>query len=236
MYAVIALPPDFVLPSPGLNPIQMILVSTPPVVPTVAQPERSSSVAIGVCLDYAMGTCTRNHCKYPHPDPTPLHRMREQYGHQGVVCEVYALTGHCRFGAKCTKMHPATDAPLEVPPQSPLPPTHVSSHPETVAQPNTSPSVPTSHVPLRHTPDAMADDQSKSDQSPSEERRASLFDAFATDMHRSMEKLEGHPPVNCLPTPAPAAIPAPNQDKKVLPSDVDELFLDIIRDLREICH
>jgi len=37
---------------------------------------------------------------------SPLHRLQDLYGHLGPVCEIFALTGHCKFGAKCTKLHP----------------------------------------------------------------------------------------------------------------------------------
>jgi len=196
----------------------LVVLPNQTVVPAVetAQPTGSSRDAIGVCLDYAMGTCTRNHCKYPHPDPTPLHRMREQYGHQGVVCEVYALTGHCRFGAKCTKMHPAIAPPPWVPSPIPLPPQTVGHWSEMDAPPMaataSSPMIPalpqhvTSHVAPAVRPVAAADGLGLPVPTPSEERPAPQLDAFTTVMRQSLEPLEGH-----LPAQRPAApVPLPD--------------------------
>jgi hypothetical protein len=158
----------------------------------LAPPRNSSRDSIGVCLDYAAGTCTRNHCKYPHPDPTALHWMRAQYGHQGVVCEVYALTGYCRFGANCTKMHPAFTVPPCVPSHFPLP---LLVGAEIYAQPQ-APALPM-HVTFRANPPpvrtvAANDGHNKPD--PSEYPQAPQFDAFATDMLQLSEQLEEHLP------------------------------------------
>jgi hypothetical protein len=150
--------------------------------------------------------------------------MRAQYGHQGVVCEVYALTGYCRFGANCTKMHPAFTALPCVPSHFPLPPLvgaeiYAPALPIHVTFRPTSPTVQTV---------AANDDHNKPD--PADGSQAPQFDAFATDMLQLSEQLEEH-----LPTKHPAALASvPNQNIKVLPSGLDEILLDIMRDLREI--
>eukprot|EP00668_Euglena_longa_P006271 GGOE01007450.1.p1 GENE.GGOE01007450.1~~GGOE01007450.1.p1 ORF type:complete len:224 (-),score=51.71 GGOE01007450.1:1391-2014(-) len=65
-----------------------------------------------VCLDYLKGQCgaKRFQCKYQHPDLVGLHHQLDevQSGAEKEVCEVWALTGRCKFGSKCNKLHPAT--------------------------------------------------------------------------------------------------------------------------------
>jgi hypothetical protein len=216
----------------------MIMLHNQPAVLSPAPSAKSgpSPDPIGVCLDYAMGTCTRAHCKYPHPDLTPLIRMREQYGHQGVVCEVYALTGHCRFGAKCTKTHPAFGA-LPVPsPQVPLLPKHVSFRPIIFAQPTVdaprkgSPLIPMGlrATPILFTPtDGRGTPETEAATTPTD-RKATELDAFAADMRRSREQPEEYPPAKQL----TAEAPGPGQP--LLSCGMGSIFMDILRDLHEI--
>eukprot|EP00667_Euglena_gracilis_P017425 EG_transcript_18373 len=64
--------------------------------------------SIRVCLDFLKGRCTRTWCKFHHPDLSQYQQLsgavQVQAGRQ--VCEVWALTGQCKFGAKCSKVHP----------------------------------------------------------------------------------------------------------------------------------
>jgi len=72
-----------------------------------------------LCLDYLNGTCgrMRAHCKYYHPKPgevVPEH-------HSNDVCEVWALSGFCKFGSKCRKQHPpGIGSPLHEPVAEPF--------------------------------------------------------------------------------------------------------------------
>jgi hypothetical protein len=67
-----------------------------------------------VCLDYLKGVChmKRWKCKYAHP---PLRLMAkgvrtETEGKKGRrVCEVWLLTGFCKFGESCRDYHPPLD-------------------------------------------------------------------------------------------------------------------------------
>eukprot|EP01012_Entosiphon_sulcatum_P031467 TRINITY_DN397_c0_g1_i1.p1 TRINITY_DN397_c0_g1~~TRINITY_DN397_c0_g1_i1.p1 ORF type:complete len:418 (-),score=55.98 TRINITY_DN397_c0_g1_i1:253-1506(-) len=64
-----------------------------------------------VCLDYLKGVCNdkRYKCKFAHPplpavnDQTPLPSAKQD------VCDVWVLTGFCKFGAKCKHFHPVLD-------------------------------------------------------------------------------------------------------------------------------
>jgi len=57
-----------------------------------------------VCLDHLKGECTRRRwrCKFAHPD---LSKFKLSDGH-AQLCEVWVLTGACKFGRKCEKLHP----------------------------------------------------------------------------------------------------------------------------------
>eukprot|EP00667_Euglena_gracilis_P011108 EG_transcript_11334 len=61
-----------------------------------------------VCLDYLKGRCVRRRCRFPHPDLSDYRQLsgavQAQAGRQ--VCEVWAMTGQCKFGGKCSKLHP----------------------------------------------------------------------------------------------------------------------------------
>eukprot|EP00999_Lentomonas_sp_LEN2_P002433 NODE_38_length_2945_cov_1925.029454_g23_i0.p1 GENE.NODE_38_length_2945_cov_1925.029454_g23_i0~~NODE_38_length_2945_cov_1925.029454_g23_i0.p1 ORF type:complete len:347 (-),score=80.64 NODE_38_length_2945_cov_1925.029454_g23_i0:1905-2834(-) len=56
-----------------------------------------------ICLDHLKGVCSQKrwHCKYAHID-TRLLRMLARPDE----CMVYVLTGHCKYGEKCTLKHP----------------------------------------------------------------------------------------------------------------------------------
>eukprot|EP00667_Euglena_gracilis_P021668 EG_transcript_23849 len=62
----------------------------------------------GVCLDYLKGKCTREQCRFVHPDLTAYQQLSEAVEAQAgrEICEVWAMTGQCKFGAKCNKLHP----------------------------------------------------------------------------------------------------------------------------------
>ena len=59
-----------------------------------------------LCLDFLKGKCHRfrNGCRYYHPEPGEVVPLEQFAGTQ--VCEVWALSGFCKFGAKCWKEHP----------------------------------------------------------------------------------------------------------------------------------
>eukprot|EP00668_Euglena_longa_P008462 GGOE01010180.1.p2 GENE.GGOE01010180.1~~GGOE01010180.1.p2 ORF type:complete len:251 (-),score=51.93 GGOE01010180.1:1361-2083(-) len=65
--------------------------------------------SIRVCLDFLKGRCNRMRCKFLHPDLFQYQQLsgavQAQAGRQ--ICEVWAMTGQCKFGAKCNKLHPA---------------------------------------------------------------------------------------------------------------------------------
>eukprot|EP00667_Euglena_gracilis_P032135 EG_transcript_48444 len=64
--------------------------------------------SIRVCLDFLKGRCNRMRCKFLHPDLSQYQQLsgavQAQAGRQ--ICEVWAMTGQCKFGAKCSKVHP----------------------------------------------------------------------------------------------------------------------------------
>eukprot|EP00667_Euglena_gracilis_P008371 EG_transcript_8476 len=96
-----------------------------------AKPEKSSKVRgqastktpvdadIRVCLDFIKGRCTRPRCKFHHPEMAEYQQLsgavQAQAGKQ--ICEVWAMAGTCKFGAKCNKLHPIV---LSQPSQTPL--------------------------------------------------------------------------------------------------------------------
>eukprot|EP00667_Euglena_gracilis_P026838 EG_transcript_32696 len=113
-----------------------------------------------VCLDYLKGRCVRRRCRFAHPDLSDYRQLsgavQAQAGRQ--VCEVWAMTGQCKFGPKCSKLHPyiipqpQPTPPVEVfcgpvrpapstaaPPQWPLLPTSNPPGPGSVARPSLAP-------------------------------------------------------------------------------------------------
>eukprot|EP00667_Euglena_gracilis_P034635 EG_transcript_60832 len=65
--------------------------------------------SIQVCLDFLKGRCTRTQCKFHHPDLSEYQQLSDivkaQAGRQ--ICKVWAMTGQCKFGVKCNKLHPS---------------------------------------------------------------------------------------------------------------------------------
>eukprot|EP00667_Euglena_gracilis_P011824 EG_transcript_12097 len=108
------------------------------------RPPKAKSAKATVCLDYLKGKCTREQCRYPHPDLTLFQRLSDTAGEQ--VCEVWAATGLCKFGAKCNRLHPvfeptpsdpvgaALPAPALASPAGPTPPADPQAEFETFAQ------------------------------------------------------------------------------------------------------
>lgn len=74
-----------------------------------------------VCLDYLKGICheKRWKCNYAHP---PLQSNSKRAEEDIQVCEVWVLTGSCKFGENCRDYHPTLSehtlcAPAKVPRQ-----------------------------------------------------------------------------------------------------------------------
>eukprot|EP00667_Euglena_gracilis_P033765 EG_transcript_56108 len=67
---------------------------------------------IRVCLDFLKGRCARKRCRFHHPDLSQYQQLsgavQAQAGRQ--ICEVWAMAGQCKFGAKCSKLHPVVIA------------------------------------------------------------------------------------------------------------------------------
>eukprot|EP00668_Euglena_longa_P036947 GGOE01047532.1.p1 GENE.GGOE01047532.1~~GGOE01047532.1.p1 ORF type:complete len:417 (-),score=35.20 GGOE01047532.1:934-2184(-) len=136
---------------------------------------------IRVCLDFIKGRCTRARCKFYHPEMSTYQQLsgviQAQAGKQ--ICEVWAMAGQCKFGAKCSKLHPvvlaqtnqavlaipmpvantaATSRAMAVVPQrrstAPTPITHPAqpSHPSHATPPQSPASTRTPHSPLHLTP------------------------------------------------------------------------------------
>lgn len=65
-----------------------------------------------VCLDYLKGVCNdkRYKCKFAHP-PMPLVTEAKTLSttSKQEVCDVWVLTGFCKFGDKCRFFHPQLD-------------------------------------------------------------------------------------------------------------------------------
>jgi hypothetical protein len=83
------------------------------------QPKPKAKKGPAVCLDYVRGQCVRPNCKYPHPDLSVLQDLQGAEGKE--PCEVFVLTGQCKFGAKCLKLHPAGKASLDTAASAPAP-------------------------------------------------------------------------------------------------------------------
>jgi len=83
-----------------------------------------------MCLDFVMDKCKRPQCKFPHPNLTELKRIATEWAEKGPICPVFVMTGTCKFGPKCCKVHPtmAAVAPAEHPqPNGPSAPLKVPS-------------------------------------------------------------------------------------------------------------
>jgi len=97
-----------------------------------------------ICLDHLSGLCEgkRQECKFLHPDLAQLHASLAAAATDDPdpivpsaaaatpeaavppICEVWALTGACKFGAKCSKGHPLhlrREAPARKPRRRPNP-------------------------------------------------------------------------------------------------------------------
>eukprot|EP00667_Euglena_gracilis_P013128 EG_transcript_13524 len=72
-----------------------------------------ADAGLNVCLDFLKGKCARDQCRFVHPDLTAYQQLSEAVEAQAgrEICEVWAMTGQCKFGAKCNKLHPATVSP-----------------------------------------------------------------------------------------------------------------------------
>lgn len=73
---------------------------------------------VSVCLDFLKGVCNRkrSRCKFAHPQlsldaPAPVTHVVAAPSHVRV-CEVWALTGFCKFGSRCRDYHPAVEEPI----------------------------------------------------------------------------------------------------------------------------
>eukprot|EP00667_Euglena_gracilis_P025409 EG_transcript_29831 len=90
-----------------------------------------------LCLDFLNGKCGRHRsrCRYYHPAPGEVSALPTvcPQGKKSVptiagtihdparpVCEVWALTGFCKFGARCWKQHPQLEAQAPSPLAEPL--------------------------------------------------------------------------------------------------------------------
>eukprot|EP00668_Euglena_longa_P019482 GGOE01024238.1.p1 GENE.GGOE01024238.1~~GGOE01024238.1.p1 ORF type:complete len:252 (-),score=62.73 GGOE01024238.1:796-1518(-) len=138
-----------------------------------AAPAKSSLLAkapvdadIRVCLDFIKGRCTRARCKFHHPEMSGYQQLsgavQAQAGKQ--ICEVWAMAGQCKFGAKCNKLHPVVFSqptqptfPLVVQPVShgaisPASATVVPHHRQLTAAPTPPHSTPASPLQTLATP------------------------------------------------------------------------------------
>lgn len=71
-----------------------------------------------LCLDYLKGRCKQNRykCKFAHPaldgaSPAPVTPEPPSNDPSVQICEVWVLTGFCKFGSKCHYQHPPMTAP-----------------------------------------------------------------------------------------------------------------------------
>jgi len=85
-----------------------------------------------VCLDYLKGECTgkRFHCRFLHPDLADLQlQCGSPTDGAAQVCEVWALTGRCKFGPNCKKLHLPRDSAKICSQTATLPTDPVAPHP-----------------------------------------------------------------------------------------------------------
>eukprot|EP00668_Euglena_longa_P022958 GGOE01028617.1.p1 GENE.GGOE01028617.1~~GGOE01028617.1.p1 ORF type:complete len:261 (-),score=66.31 GGOE01028617.1:1486-2241(-) len=116
--------------------------------------------SIRVCLDFLKGRCNRMRCKFLHPDLFQYQQLsvavHAQAGRQ--ICEVWAMTGQCKFGAKCNKLHPVlVPQPIRPVVTIPMPVVFVPQYvPATPPLPQRkkfpTPSQPARHPPRQHPP------------------------------------------------------------------------------------
>eukprot|EP00667_Euglena_gracilis_P026971 EG_transcript_32933 len=129
-------------PATGSHP-QPVPHPPPPSGPFPTQgPRRNSEPAVPrpLCLDFLNGKCGRHRalCRYYHPQPgevtlvVPPHAAPDTLapvtppaaGHLNgpphPICEVWALTGFCKYGPRCWKRHPQRAAQLISPIDMPI--------------------------------------------------------------------------------------------------------------------
>eukprot|EP00667_Euglena_gracilis_P001913 EG_transcript_1914 len=72
----------------------------------------SPDADVPICLDFLKGRCSRAQCRFLHPDLAQYEQLSgavlARAGRR--VCEVWAMTGTCKFGAKCSRLHPSVVA------------------------------------------------------------------------------------------------------------------------------
>eukprot|EP00667_Euglena_gracilis_P024348 EG_transcript_27968 len=89
-----------------------------------------------LCLDFLNGKCHRQRaqCRYYHPQPEELALMAPATAAPGTdpaaantvhdparpICEVWALTGFCKYGPRCWKQHPQLSAQSSAPVAEPI--------------------------------------------------------------------------------------------------------------------
>eukprot|EP00667_Euglena_gracilis_P010469 EG_transcript_10661 len=81
--------------------------------PALVQPSAPAAplgdMDVPICLDFLKGRCTRTQCRFLHPDLSQYEQLsgavHARAGRR--VCEVWAMTGQCKFGAKCNRLHPS---------------------------------------------------------------------------------------------------------------------------------
>eukprot|EP00667_Euglena_gracilis_P008944 EG_transcript_9070 len=81
-----------------------------------------------LCLDFLNGKCARHRsrCRFYHPEPTEISVTSADNTGLGTfdpsrpICEVWTLTGFCKFGPRCWKQHPQLAAQLATPLAEPV--------------------------------------------------------------------------------------------------------------------
>eukprot|EP00667_Euglena_gracilis_P021113 EG_transcript_23019 len=92
----------FFLPATPAPP----LPAEAPQSPTVPKAEKEK---LNTCLDFLKGKCSRgDQCRFVHPD---LADFRSLFN-EAEVCIIHVMTGLCKFGPRCNKLHPKRDAAL----------------------------------------------------------------------------------------------------------------------------
>eukprot|EP00667_Euglena_gracilis_P024405 EG_transcript_28060 len=159
----------------------------PPPADGAASAPPVADVDIPVCLDFLKGRCTRAQCRFTHPD---LRRYEQLSGALHAtsgrhVCEVWAMTGTCKFGAKCSRLHPVSVNPQPQPMMTVLLPVAVVPQPVLVTPPDVLAAPPQSQESVTSRPPLTAS-------SPSPHSTPGMF---------SDPTVMGSPPLSPLTTP-----------------------------------
>eukprot|EP00668_Euglena_longa_P010361 GGOE01012544.1.p2 GENE.GGOE01012544.1~~GGOE01012544.1.p2 ORF type:complete len:239 (-),score=85.86 GGOE01012544.1:644-1303(-) len=211
------------------------MTSAPQAVPKRGRKAKADA-GLSICLDYLKGKCTREQCRFVHPDLTAYQQLSEAVEAQAgrEMCEVWAMTGQCKFGSKCNKLHPVmVSRPTGPTITIPTPTTPCADVPNKEL-PTEEPEVPHANAPLPSCP-------TPADRVTAAADLTAEFENFAECMRKTLEEEEEEE--DCWQPSGKELAWKEGEEEKAAPPDsaarrflrsvlgLDSVLIDIFRDL-----